>query len=82
MTGEFTLDFSRVRVARSFVFCVVFCTLLFVVLSLCDTSNFITYKFVDTYQIGRSPCACTICHFVAKAVFDGEYLMSLNAESG
>ena len=35
-----------------------------------------------THQIGRSPCACTICHFIAKAVFDGEYLTSLKEESG
>jgi hypothetical protein len=32
--------------------------------------------------MGRNPCACTICHFVAMATFDGEYLTSLNAEVG
>ena len=40
------------------------------------------YLIVDTYQIGCSPCACMTCHFAAKAVFVGEYLTSLNEESG
>ena len=32
--------------------------------------------------MGRNLCACTTCHFVAMATFDGEYLTSLNVEVG